>query len=64
MNAAARGPGVLAVGAGGGGDGEASWENEVDGIAGLLTWAGYSCEVCGADGIDGGCIVCDAAIDP
>jgi hypothetical protein len=32
MKAAARGPGVLAVGAGGGGEGEASWEDEADGI--------------------------------
>lgn len=40
MNAAARGPGVLAVGAGGGGVGEASSRAEVgvdsDGIGGLL----------------------------
>jgi hypothetical protein len=36
MNAAARGPGVPAVGAGGGGEGEASWDDEADGIVGLF----------------------------
>ena len=54
MNAVARGPGVLAVGTGGGGEGEASWEEEADGIVVLFELVWKRLGFRGAGRIEGG----------